>query len=54
MDNFLLSRDGAGKMEKINAGLIMLAEMCEKLPLSEKGGKLYISTPNTGYKNDSG
>jgi len=42
MNNFLLSRDGAGKMEKINAGLIMLAEMCEKLPLSEKKVASYI------------
>ena len=36
MEDLLLSKDGDRKMEKMNAGLIMLAEMREKLPPSEK------------------
>ncbi len=37
MEDLLLSKDGGDrKMEKMNAGLIMLAEMREKLPPSEK------------------
>lgn len=36
MEDLFLTRDGDRKMEKINAGLIMLAEMRKKLPPSEK------------------
>lgn len=34
--NLHSTRDEDGRMDKINAGLIMLAEMREKLPPSEK------------------
>ena len=42
MEDLLLSKDGDRKMEKMNAGLIMLAEMREKLPPSEKKVASYI------------